>query len=55
MTAYAKSGASFEHLPCAGITLFRFYGYHLSLYRFERDQHPEESDKTLSFLKASQN
>jgi hypothetical protein len=30
MTAKAKSEESFEHLPCAGITLFRFYGYYLS-------------------------
>jgi hypothetical protein len=27
-----------SHLPCAGIILFRFYGYYLSLS--ERNQHP---------------
>lgn len=34
-----------DHLPCAGITLFRFYGYYLSRLR---NQHPEESDKTVN-------
>jgi len=43
-TAYSKSGAKIEHLPCAGITLFRFYGYYLSLSRHWRNQHPEESE-----------
>jgi hypothetical protein len=28
-----------DHLPCAGITLSRFYGYILSRF----SQHPEES------------
>jgi len=42
-----------DHLPCAGITLFRFYGYNLSLVLRPRrlgrqeTQHPEESEKTL--------
>jgi hypothetical protein len=46
--AYAKSGGNLIHLPCAGITLFRFYGYHLSLScRRWQDQHPEESEKSL--------
>lgn len=30
------------YLPCAGITLTRFYGYHLSHSVLE--QHPEESE-----------
>jgi hypothetical protein len=40
----------FEHLPCAGITLFRFYGYHLSRSPFS-EKHPEESENTFFQLK----
>jgi hypothetical protein len=28
-----KEEEKISHLPCAGIILFRFYGYHLSLAR----------------------
>ena len=34
------------HLPCAGITLVRFYGFDLSPFRLQgRAEHPEESER----------
>jgi hypothetical protein len=36
--------AKYGHLPCAGITLIRFYGYHLSRSAYAK-QHPEELRK----------
>ena len=35
-----KRKASVFILPCAGITLIRFYGYYLSFSRYAADRHP---------------
>jgi len=34
-----KEEEKISHLPCAGIILFRFYGYHLSLSPFLPEQY----------------
>jgi len=41
------------YLPCAGITLFRFYGYYLSLPALA-GKHPEESAVQKSDVKIDQ-